>query len=377
MKKIIFCFILFYNFLFAQTTTPEFYERQMSVLRNLDIDPSFISDLAFVQSQQDLRSKHAPTLIDGIQNFSKVTPMIRKILAQQEVPEEILYLAMVESGLKAHSVSNAKAVGVWQFMQPTARNLGLRIDAYVDERRDPVKSTYAAVHYLKSLKEEFGKWYLALLAYNCGNGKLRQAIKQAGSDDLRVLIDPDKKYLSLETRNFIRKILTLAFLANDRDFLLDKDGALVNYALNNDFAKVDAPSSVALKDLAKNLNMDLATFKKYNPHFKHGFTPPGKGYYMYIPLNKVAFFDKNFKVEKLAKVDTTIPITKIYVVKSGDSLYKIAKKYNTSVEQIRELNKIAKNHLSINQKLIIPIKENKNANYKTKAKENFTQVVSR
>ncbi|EAJ2878962.1 LysM peptidoglycan-binding domain-containing protein [Campylobacter coli] len=377
MKKIILCFILFYNFLFAQTLTPEFYERQTNVLRNLDIEPSFISDLVFIQTQQDLKSKHAPTLIDGIQNFSKVTPMIRKILAQQEVPEEILYLAMVESGLKAHSVSNAKAVGVWQFMQPTARNLGLRIDAYVDERRDPVKSTYAAINYLKTLREEFGKWYLALLAYNCGNGKLRQAIKQAGSDDLRVLIDPNKKYLSLETRNFIRKILTLAFLANDRDFLLEKDGSLVNYALNNDFVKVDTPSSVALRDLAKNLNMDLVTFKKYNPHFKHGFTPPGKGYYMYIPLNKVAFFDKNFKVEKLAKVDTTIPMTKIYIVKSGDSLYKIAKKYNTSIEQIREFNKIAKNHLSINQKLIIPIKENKNASYKTKSKENFTKVVSR
>ncbi|MPA80490.1 LysM peptidoglycan-binding domain-containing protein [Campylobacter coli] len=377
MKKIILCFILFYNFLFAQTLTPEFYERQTNVLRNLDIEPSFISDLVFMQTQQDLKSKHAPTLIDGIQNFSKVTPMIRKILAQQEVPEEILYLAMVESGLKAHSVSNAKAVGVWQFMQPTARNLGLRIDAYVDERRDPVKSTYAAINYLKTLREEFGKWYLALLAYNCGNGKLRQAIKQAGSDDLRVLIDPNKKYLSLETRNFIRKILTLAFLANDRDFLLEKDGSLVNYALNNDFVKVDTPSSVALRDLAKNLNMDLVTFKKYNPHFKHGFTPPGKGYYMYIPLNKVAFFDKNFKVEKLAKVDTTIPMTKIYIVKSGDSLYKIAKKYNTSIEQIREFNKIAKNHLSINQKLIIPIKENKNASYKTKSKENFTKVVSR
>ncbi|HEH4028263.1 TPA: lytic transglycosylase domain-containing protein, partial [Campylobacter jejuni] len=273
MKKNLLCFLICFNFLFAQINTPEFYERQMNVLRNLDINPSFISDLIFVQTQQDIKSKHAQTLIDSMQNFSKVTPMIRKILAQQEVPDEILYLAMVESGLKTHSVSNAKAVGVWQFMQPTARNLGLRIDAYVDERRDPVKSTYAATNYLKELKEEFGKWYLALLAYNCGNGKLRQAIKQAGSDDLSVLLNPDKKYLSLETRNFIRKILTLAFLANDRDFLLDKDASLMNYALSNEFAKVDVPSSASLKEIAKNLNMDLATFKKYNPQFKHNFTP--------------------------------------------------------------------------------------------------------
>lgn len=377
MKKILLCFILYCNFIFAQTNTPEFYERQINVLRNLDIESSFISDLIFVQSQQDLKSKHAQTLIDGMKNFSKVTPMIRKVLTQEQVPEEILYLAMVESGLKTHSVSNAKAVGVWQFMQPTARNLGLRIDAYVDERRDPVKSTYAATTYLKSLKAEFGKWYLALLAYNCGNGKLRQAIKQAGSDDLSILLNPDKKYLSLETRNFIRKILTLAFLANDRDFLLGKDESLMNYALSNDFIKVDTPSSVALKDLAKNLNMDLATFKKYNPQFKHGFTPPGKGYYMYIPLSKVAFFNKNFKTEKLTKVDTTIPMTKIYVVKAGDSLYKIAKIHNTSIEKIKEFNKIAKNHLSINQKLIIPIKEDKNAKYNSKNKTNFTQVVSR
>lgn len=99
----------------------------------------------------------------------------------------------------------------------------------------------------------------------------------------------------------------------------------MNYALSNEFAKVDVPSSASLKEIAKNLNMDLATFKKYNPQFKHNFTPPGKGYYMYIPLNKVAFFDKNFKAEKLAKVDTTIPMTRTYTVKSGDSLYKIAK----------------------------------------------------
>lgn len=373
MKKI-FLILLLYSIAFSQTLSPEHYQKQVDILRNLDIDPSFMSDLVFVEQREELEFKHSGVLINAMSNFSQVTPMIRKILALENVPEEILYLAMVESGLKVGSVSNAKAVGVWQFMKPTANKLGLRVDAYVDERMDLVKSTHAAATYLKELKDEFGKWYLALLAYNCGNGKLRSAIKQAGSDDLALLLDGDKKYLSLETRNFMRKILTLAFLANDRNFLLQKDASLMNYALSNDFVKVDIPSAVALKDLAKGVGMDLTTLKKYNPQFRHSFTPPGDGYYMYIPLNKVAFFEKNFKNVKLAKVDTTIPMTRIYIVKSGDSLYKIAKIHNISTDDIRELNKIKKNHLNINQKLIIPIKENKNA--KVKTKDSYAQIDS-
>ncbi|EIR8930682.1 transglycosylase SLT domain-containing protein [Campylobacter upsaliensis] len=370
MKKIILILLLLTS-VFSQTYAPEHYEKQVQILRHLDIDPSFMSDLIFVEVRKDLESKHAGVLVNSVQNFSKITPMIRKILSQEDVPEELLYLAMVESGLKVGSVSNAKAAGVWQFMRPTAVKLGLRVDAYVDERLDLVKSTHAATTYIKELKDEFGKWYLALLAYNCGNGKLRKAIKQAGSDDLRVLLDADKKYLSLETRDFIRKILTLAFLASDREFLLQKDPSLMNYALSNDFVKVDIPSSVALRDIAKGAGLNLATLKKYNPQFRHNFTPPGKGYYMYIPLNKVAFFEKNFKNVKLEKVDTTIPMTKTYIVKSGDSLYKIAKMHGINAEDIRELNKIRKNHLSINQKLIIPIKEKKNA------KNSYAQVSSR
>ena len=160
-------------------------------------------------------------------------------------------------------------------------------------------------------------------------------------------------------------------MASDREFLLQKDPSLMNYALSNDFVKVDIPSSVALRDIAKGAGLNLATLKKYNPQFRHSFTPPGKGYYMYIPLNKVAFFEKNFKNVKLEKVDTTIPMTKTYIVKSGDSLYKIAKMHGINAEDIRELNKIRKNHLSINQKLIIPIKEKKNA------KNSYAQVSSR
>lgn len=380
MKKILIFLFLFCNFSLAQNYTPEYYERQANILRHLDIDPSFMATTLFIDFKADLEYKHSRTLTDSIKNFSQITPLIRKVLEQEGVPEEILYLAMVESGLRTHSVSNAKAVGVWQFMEPTAKNLGLRIDAYVDERRDPVKSTYAATQYLKQLKAEFGKWYLALLAYNCGNGKLRQAIKEAKSDDLNILLDPDKKYLSLETRIFIRKILILAFLANDKDFLLQKDPSLMNYALNNEFVKVNAPSSVSLKDLAKNIGISFKTFKEYNPQFKHDFTPPNGSYYMYIPVGKVAYFNEEFDPKKLAKVDTTIPKTKIYVVKAGDSLYKIAKIHKISINDIKKLNKISKNHLSINQKLIIPIKENKNERYKTakaKIKNTYTQIVTR
>ena len=96
MKKILFFLILAFNAIFAQTYTSEYYEKQAQILRNLDIDPSFMSDLIFVQIREELESKHSGVLVNSIQNFSKVTPMIRKVLAKEEVPEEILYLAMIE-----------------------------------------------------------------------------------------------------------------------------------------------------------------------------------------------------------------------------------------------------------------------------------------
>lgn len=374
MKKI-FCFLcVLFSWGSSQTLGPEHYQKQIEILRNLDIDPRFMSDVVFVEQRAALGLKHSGVLIRALSHFSQVIPMIRKILALEAVPEEILYLAMVESGLKVGSVSNAKAVGLWQFMKPTVHKLGLRVDAYVDERMDLVKSTHAAATYLKGLRAEFGKWYLALLAYNCGEGKLRAAIRQAKSDDLAVLLDADKKYLSLETRNFMRKILTLAFLAHDKNFLLQRGGAMMNYSLSNDFIKIDLPSAVSLKDVARGVGLDLATLKKYNPQFRHSFTPPGDGYYAYIPLNKLAFFERNFKGSQLAKVDTTIPMTKIYKVKAGDSLYKIAKAHHINIEDLRDFNAIKNNHLSINQKLIIPIKEKKNAKITTK--DSYAQIHS-
>lgn len=382
MKNKIFCLIiLLYTHLYALQISPEYYTQQTQILRNLDIEPSYLSDVIFLEFKESSIDMHSKTLVDTMREFYKITPIIRKILEKENIPQEFLYLAIVESGLKTHSVSRTKAVGVWQFMKPTAQTLGLRIDPYVDERKDLVKSTYAAIAYLRQLKEQFGKWYLAILAYNCGDGKLRQAIKMAKSDDLKVLLDPDKKFLPLETRVFIRKILTMAFLANNNDFLISQDSALLNYALSSEVEKILVPASVSLKELAKLAKMPYKEFKRYNSHFNFDFTPPDKkDYYIYVPLGKSSTFKQDLKEVKLAKVDTTIPYTKIYVVKKGDSLYTIARKHNISVETIKEYNKIKGNLININQKLVLKIKEKKNEKIQTAkkaSKNNHTKVVSR
>ncbi|HJE66193.1 lytic transglycosylase domain-containing protein [Campylobacter avium] len=355
--RILSIFFFLLSLSFANSFSPEYHQKQLEILRNLDIDSAYISDLVFVDNKEELKSLHSKSLIHSAQNYYEFIPIIRQVLHDEEVPEELMYLAIVESGLKSASVSNAKAVGIWQFMEKTATSLGLKVDLYVDERRDPFKSSFAATKYLKNLKDEFGKWYLAILAYNCGNAKLRSAIKEAQSDDLSVLLDPEAKYLPLETRIFIKKILTLAFSAKNEDFLLKNDSYFVNYTREHNFAKVDVPTSVSLKDLAKISNISFEELKRYNPQFRYDFTPPNYDYYMYIPINKLLSYEKNYDPKKIAKVDTSIPKTKIYIVKQGDSLYSIAKKHKITVADIRKYNKIKKDHLSIKQKLIIPLKK--------------------
>ncbi len=358
--KILFLIFFTFTFSFAHVFAPEYYQKQLEILRNLDIDSSYISDLIFLQNKGDMKRLHARSLITSAQSYYDLIPVIRKVLNDEGVPEELMYLAIVESGLKSASVSSAKAVGIWQFMERTAKSFDLRVDPYIDERKDPFKSSIAAARYLKDLRAEFGKWYLAILAYNCGNAKLRQAIKEAKSDDLSVLLDPDARYLPLETRIFIRKILTIAFLANNDDFVFKNDSYFVNYTKEHNFVRVDVPHSVSLRDLAKLSDLSLSELRKYNPQFRYDFTPPDTKNHIYIPIEKSLIFEKNYDPKKIAKVDTSIPRTQIYIVKKGDSLYSIAKRYKTTVATLRRYNKINKDHLSLKQKLIIPLQKEEN-----------------
>ncbi|MCJ7764849.1 MAG: lytic transglycosylase domain-containing protein, partial [Thiovulaceae bacterium] len=185
------------------------HNKQIMLLTAFDIEPSYLhdeklNDMLLAKKEPEAHKHY----YDSMQSARLFIPTIKKILYGADIPPEFIYLAMAESYFTTKALSKKSAAGIWQFMPATGRQYGLRIDEYIDERRDPVKSTKAAARYLTSLHERFGKWYLAAMAYNCGEGCLLNAIKDAGErDDLFTLLDEKKKYLPRETRNYIRKII--------------------------------------------------------------------------------------------------------------------------------------------------------------------------
>ncbi|MEA2111143.1 MAG: LysM peptidoglycan-binding domain-containing protein, partial [Campylobacterota bacterium] len=239
------------------------------------------------------------------------------------------------------------------------------INDYVDERLDFLKSTKAAAEYLTYLHKRFGKWYLAALAYNCGEGRVSSAIRKAGTDNLKVLLDPKKKYVPLESRIYIRKIVALSIMATDESFLLKSEyGYLLNRASAYSLSVVSVPKGERISRVAKLIDMPVKELKALNSHLKYDFIPPYEEKYdLYIPYIKLSDFRQNYKPTDLQL------LYKVHTVVSGDNFSKIGKKYGVKYGIIKDFNNITSNRLSLKQKLIIPI-----VNTKT---QKSTQTVSK
>lgn len=352
MFKHYFFFLFLPVLLFAGLTFENNHQKEMKLLRSFDIDPSFLNDPKLIKIVEDIRSVYKNRHFFRAMNEAYLyIPMIKSILADSEVPAEFLFLAMAESNFATHAYSNKKASGLWQFMSATGRLYGLKIDEYTDERRDPVKSTHAAVKYLSALYKRFGKWYLAALAYNCGEGRVQRAIRKAGTDDLYVLLDERKKYLPAESRRYIRKIVALTLLGSDESFLIESEYAyLLNRANAYSIATVALPQGERLSRVAEILEMPRADLKKLNRHLKYDFIPPyGKGCEIYIPYVKLSEFKQKYKPCDLKQIYL------VHIVKPGDNLSAIGHRYGVRYKVIQDFNNLESTRLSLRQKLIIPV----------------------
>lgn len=373
MLRLVFLFVFLYQGLYAFLSTNDNYQEQIKVLKILDIDPRFLTDSVFISMKNSADLYRTQHFLKVLENGNRFVPVLRSMLQEANIPEAFLSLAMAESNFSAIAYSNARASGLWQFMPYTAQKFGLKINLYVDERRDPIKSTRAAIEYLKYLHDRFGKWYLAALAYNCGEGRLDRAIQKAGTDDLATLLDEQKKYLPLESRLYIRKIIILEEISNSEDFLVGHESAyLLNRGTTNTYEVVHVNGGATLGSIAQSVEMSDKELRAYNAQFLYGFTPPAKrAYTVYLPYGKKKLFEQNFDA---SKDDGRFYVHKI---QKGDSLYALGKKYGVSYKLIKDFNKLSSNILSLNQKLIIPVVKPRAIQYVIKSGDTLGKISER
>jgi membrane-bound lytic murein transglycosylase D len=259
--------------------------------------------------------------------------MMKKIFREKNLPEELFYLALIESGYNPQATSRAKAGGIWQFLAKTAKRFGLKVDKWVDERRDPEKSTYAAAEYLKSLFAIFNCWDLATASYNAGEGKVLRAMKQAKSQDFWEL--SRHRYLKQETKRYVPMFLAAVIIAKEPE----KYGfSNINYHPPLVYEKVAVPPETNLDWVAKMAETDPSELRALNPALRRGKTPPGTPHFeIKIPPGKKEIFEKNL----LAYKQSPAAYNKKHRVRSGETLGSIAKRYRIDSQVLCEMNALS------------------------------------
>jgi len=271
---------------------------------------------------------------------------LRAILREHGLPQDLVYLSMIESGYDPNAYSRAHAVGLWQFLASTARRYGLRVSYWIDERRDPVLATRAAAAYLKDLYEEFGCWYLAAAAYNGGSSRVQRAIRRTGSRDFWTLAR--RRYLPAETRNYVPKLIAAALIAKqpERYGLTVVAAPALSYDLGH------VPDATSLEVIAEAAGVDVAEVRALNPQLIRGVTPPGESYYVRLPPRSGDRFAANY-----ARVQAEARAASIeHTVRSGDTLSQLAINYGSDLSAIRSANpSVRPERLQVGQLLYIPV----------------------
>ena len=282
-----------------------------------------------------------------LRRSGKYLPDIKETLRSEGVPQEIAYLPIIESGFNPRAVSKKNAVGLWQFIRPTGLKYGLKINYWVDERMDAEKSTLAAAKYLRKLFDEFGSWELALAAYNCGEQRVAKAIRRTGSTDFWTV----SRRLPRETRNYVPKFNAALIIAKNPE----KYGLRITET-GKDYEAVSVPPRKSLAEIANLLDMGYKEISNYNPSLVGLSTPPGKNYELKVPKGYgEKLLAVKSEVETLKDVQTpfrTRPVR--YTVKPDDSLWKIAKKFGTTVEKLKYANDLSGSIIRPGERLKIP-----------------------
>lgn len=284
-------------------------------------------------------------IVDGMERGHQYLPMVRQVFAEEGVPEELVYVPLVESAFKANALSRASARGLWQFMPATGVEYGLTQNWFIDERSDPEKATRAAARYLKALARMFdGDWHLALAAYNAGPGRVQRAMRQARQQDYWSLTSTTR-YLPRETRDYVPMIMAAILVARNPQLYGIEAGAVAPLS----YERVRVPNALDLKIIAEWSGVTVDTLRALNPELRRTTTPLGE-HLLKVPVGTAATIER-----QLASAEPLFVHFNFHTVKRGETLASIARRHRVSLAELRQANDLsARATVRANQTLLIP-----------------------
>jgi membrane-bound lytic murein transglycosylase D len=311
------------------------HEQKPVNLPVVDVDAAKSIDIPAHRSIPSAVALFSNELRGDIQTYltrsSKYRALIEKTMREFDLPKGIAYLPVIESGYSPTMTSRSGAHGIWQFMPDTAREYGLRVDWWVDERADPELSTRAAAQYIKDLYREFNDWPLTLAAYNCGPGKIRRALADTGAKSFWDLYDDAS--VPKETRGYVPTFFATLIIASDPASY----GFTLGAAETNDAKELELEGPVSLRYLANVAKVDEAVLKSLNPEYRHGVLPPGRAS---VRVPSKAAEAVLARAATLKNDDETIAVCS-FTMRDGDTLKRLARAIGTDVDTILAMNNLS------------------------------------
>ncbi len=283
-----------------------------------------------------------------LERSSRYVDIMKKILKEHNLPQDLVYLALIESGFNTHAYSRARATGPWQFIKSTGKKYGLMVDAWVDERRDPIKSTIAAAKYLKDLYDIFGSWYLAAAGYNAGEKKIIRAMRRGKTKEFWELAQ--MRFLKKETKDYVPKLIAGAIIAKNPEIFGFKD---LNYEDPFTYEVITLNFPIDLSHIQKECGISVDEIKFYNPEIRKWFTPPDRrSYELRVPTGSA---QSCYEKLKLIPPEERLRFKK-HIVQRGETISLLAYMFNVKPEEIKRLNRNSK-FISVGMEILIPVHE--------------------
>ncbi len=297
------------------------------------------------------QNRQHKTFHKWLERSGRYLPMIQARLKEAELPLDLAYLPMIESGYSLTAYSRARAAGPWQFMRATGRHYGLTVNSYVDERRDPVRSTEAAIAFLSDLHDRFGDWSLAVAAYNAGGGKISNGLRRYKVDNFWALAQ--HRYLRTETKLYVPKLIAAIIIAKDPETYGFTN---LQYEAPLEYEVAMVPRWTSLRSVTIAANIDYNILHNLNRQLRKRITPPDTARYpLKIPIGKKESITQN--LHRVYPLITTK--YKTHIVKGNDSLSGICRKYNIRKLTLLKTNSLKTAHLTEGQRLRIPYQTTK------------------